>query len=106
MRKAIVVIAACLLLAAATAPPAYAQNAAHKLGRGMANIVTGWLEVPWEIARKTQDKGDIAGIFVAPVTGFFKACGRTIVGFYDVVTCVIPFPRGYEPVIEPEFVFG
>jgi len=85
---------------------AYAGNAARKLGRGVTNIITGWLEIPAEVGRKTAEDGDLAGVLVAPFTGILKAAGRMLGGIYDVVTFAIPIPCGYEPLVEPEFVMG
>ena len=79
-------------------------NAAEKLGRGIANFFTGWVEIPAEFGRVIEKKGDLAAVFVAPFTGIAKAIGRTAVGLYDALTFPIPFPSGYKPVIEPEFV--
>lgn len=104
MRKMVILLLVGIILSALFSLSAYAQNAPRKLGRGLANIATGWLELPLEIGRKTADKGEIAGIFVAPFTGFFKALGRTLAGVYDVATFIIPLPAGYKPLIEPEFV--
>lgn len=104
MRKSVILLLACLMLVFSFSPQAYAQNPAQKLGRGLANIVTGWVEIPLEIGRKTSEEGDVAGFFVAPFTGFLKAIGRTLVGVYDVATFIIPIPAKYKPLIEPEFV--
>lgn len=82
----------------------YGQNAPRKLGRGLANIATGWAEMFVEIGRKVENDGDIAGIFVAPFTGLIKAVGRTLAGVYDTCTFIVPLPRGYKPLLEPEFV--
>lgn len=79
-------------------------NAAEKLGRGLANILTGWVEIPAEVGRQIEKKGDLAAVFVGPILGFCKAIGRTAVGFYDTITFPVPLPSGYKPVIEPEFV--
>ncbi len=88
-------------------PPCYAENPASKLGRGLANIVTGWLEIPIEIGRKTAEGGDVAGIFIAPVTGLLKAVGRTASGILDVGTFIIPLAaKGYGSLIQPELILG
>lgn len=83
----------------------FADDCLTKAGRGIANVATGWLEVPKEVAKQTEKAGDIAGFFVAPIKGIAKGLGRTLAGVYDVVTFLIPIPHDYEPLIEPEFVF-
>jgi putative exosortase-associated protein (TIGR04073 family) len=100
------VMLAVVVLFCYLAPLSYAeQNAAQKLGRGIANLFTGWLEIPYEIGRKiNRDDSMISGIFIGPITGFCKAVGRTAVGMYDILTFPLPIPKGYQPVIEPELV--
>lgn len=83
----------------------YAGDPIRKLGRGVANTATGWIELPKEIMLETERSGDIGGLIVAPFKGIAKAIGRTLVGIYDVATFLIPLPRYYEPLIEPELVF-
>lgn len=83
----------------------YAGDPIQKLGRGITNTATGWLEIPREIGRSVEKSGDIAGIFVGPLKGVFKGLGRTTAGIYDIITFLIPLPRRYEPLIEPEYVF-
>jgi len=105
MRKVILLVTAMALFFTMIAPPVYAKdNPATKLGRGLANLLTGWVEVGAEISRQLEKKGEIAAIFVGPVLGLCKAVGRTAVGAYDAFTFPFPLPAGYKPVIEPEFV--
>jgi len=83
----------------------YAGNPIEKLGRGITNTATGWIEIPKEIGRNAEKSGDMAGLVVGPLKGLTKAISRTAVGIYDLLTFLIPLPRHYEPVIEPEYVF-
>lgn len=103
MRKRFMIVLIFVFLLAADAE-AGDYNAASKLGRGVANFFTGWVEIPAEVGRIIQKKGDLAAVFVAPFTGFVKAVARTAVGLYDALTFPLPLPSGYKPVIEPEFV--
>lgn len=84
----------------------FAGNAIRKLARGVANVSTGWLEVFKQIGRETASNGDLGGIFLGPIKGIFKALGRTAAGVYEVATFIIPVPSYYDPLVEPEFVFG
>lgn len=83
----------------------FAGDPLRKLGRGLANTASGWLEVPAEIFREADRHADIGGFIAAPFKGLFKAVGRTVVGIYEVATFIIPLPSQYRPLIEPEFVF-
>src|SRR5213594_2974199 len=75
----------------------------RKLGRGFAEMATGFLELPGNMVAVGRDDG-AAG---AMTLGFAKGIGmipvRELVGVYDVVTSPIPAPGHYDPVIEPEF---
>ncbi len=97
--------------------PAYAQYEVErtdfpakrqltKLGRGLANVLSGWAEIPKEIYERSRDSETLGGIvFTAPVVGFGKAIGRTAVGFFEVATFFLPIPEDYGPLVEPEFVY-
>ena len=74
----------------------------NKLGRGVANALGGWLEVPWNIGHEyTTQKDRVAGAFTGLVTGLVKGVARTGVGVFEVVTFPFPVPQGYAPVLDP-----
>jgi putative exosortase-associated protein (TIGR04073 family) len=76
----------------------------HKLGRGIVNVFTGWIEVPKNIAKEWRKTDPFTGT----VLGFVKGLGwgfiRTFAGFYEIISFPFPVPRNYEPIMEPEFV--
>ena len=106
MKKVFILILAIILTLSVLGEPAYCgqDNPATKLGRGLANLFTGWLEIPAEIGRQLRKKGEVAATFVGPVLGLCKAVGRTAVGVYETVTFPFPVPPGYKSVLEQEFV--
>ena len=79
------------------------QNALRKLGRGVANVLFGIVEVPNQITKVTSEHGGGAGATYGVGKGFVRWVGREFAGVYDVVTFPVPFPRGYKPVMKPEF---
>lgn len=81
----------------------YAGDPVTKLGRGITNIATGWIEIPKEISKEVRDS-DIGAFIIAPFKGFGKAIARTLAGALETVTFIIPLPRHYESVIEPPLV--
>jgi len=96
--------AAVLALCFAFAPElAHAQSAARKAGRGLAAMTTGFLEVPGNIYKMTNERGPGWGFSLGFVEGLGMIVVRELVGVYDFVTCPFPLPAGFEPVIEPEF---
>jgi putative exosortase-associated protein (TIGR04073 family) len=83
---------------------AYADTPPEKLGRGAANVGTGWLEVPAQITKTSESDGAIAGMTVGLVTGVVYGVRRTFMGVYEVVTFLAPTPQEYKELIEPDFV--
>jgi putative exosortase-associated protein (TIGR04073 family) len=79
------------------------QNALRKLGRGFANVLFGIVEVPNQITKTTAAQGGGAGVTYGVGKGLVRWIGREFAGVYDIVTFPVPFPRGYKPVMRPEF---
>jgi len=87
--------------------PTGLELALTKLGRGFANIMLGWAEVPVTFDRGVQRGRSLGYLLgVAPVLGAARAVIRTSTGVYEVAT--FPFSDkevNYRPVLEPEFIF-
>jgi putative exosortase-associated protein (TIGR04073 family) len=104
MRSRTLVTAAALALALVLLPGlAGAQSAARKAGRGLAAMTTGFLEVPGNIYEMTNERGPGWGFSLGFVQGLGMIVVRELVGVYEFVTCPLPLPSGFEPVIHPEF---
>ncbi|NQT33258.1 MAG: exosortase system-associated protein, TIGR04073 family [Candidatus Omnitrophica bacterium] len=84
----------------------YAQDPARKLGRGLVNIVTGWIELPRNIYDTAVEENVLTGITVGLTKGVGMTVVRTAAGVYETVTFPFPIPENYQPVLEPEFVFS
>ena len=79
----------------------YNNSPVNKLGRGVANAATCWLEVPAEICRVSEDKGPILGYTLGFVEGVFTTLFRGATGIFDAVTFIIP-PYN-KPLMDPEY---
>jgi len=83
------------------------EKALTKLGRGLANIMLGWAEIPVTFDQKLKQGKPLGYLLgVVPVLGTARALMRTSTGVYEVVT--FPFSDrevNYEAVLEPEFIF-
>ena len=84
---------------------AYAKGPADKLIRGVANIFSGWIEIPQTIgeewlASKNATVGIVAGFF----KGTVQTIGRMASGAWDVITFPAAIPAGYEPLYKPDYV--
>ncbi|MCP3968138.1 MAG: exosortase system-associated protein, TIGR04073 family [Lentisphaerae bacterium] len=86
----------------------------EKLGRGVANIAFGPLELlirPWDVA---QDKGNVAALTYGVFKGVAFTVARVVVGTVDIITFPMPLPGctddpkdvgwGYGPMMRPAWV--
>ena len=73
----------------------------RQLGRGVSNVITGILEVPFNMYVISKDQGDVAGSTYGLARGVWRFSVREVVGVFETVTC----PFGWSPIIEPEFFF-
>ena len=114
--KSASLITLMLVLSAGSALAAFSENDAsgpqtdsskmfHKLGCGVANVVTCWLEIPHQIAVEWQQTDPATGFFVGAVKGVGWVFARFTAGVYETVTFAFPTPPSYQPILEPEFVF-
>jgi len=76
----------------------------HKLGRGIVNVLTGWMEIPKEVAEAWRETDPITGVVVGSIKGVGYFAVRFFAGAYEILTFPMPFPENYGPIIEPEFV--
>ncbi len=110
MKKTGLILLSLVLVVAilTTASTSYAQNAfeksMRKLGRGIVNTTTGWMEIPKQIYTESTDKNIAVGLTYGTAKGVGMGLVRTGAGVIDTVT--FPFPiNDYSPLLEPEFVF-
>ena len=75
--------------------PAAAQNPVHKLGRGVSNMLTCWIEIPRNFHLGAQEDNIVKGALWGLVKGFGLAATRLGVGAYEAVSFPIPYPMGY-----------
>jgi len=104
MLLAVPVLMAMVALPAAAATER--EQVGRKLGRGLANMTTGVLEVPGTIHEVTQERGAAWGWTLGFAQGLGNLVVRTMVGCYEFVTAPFALPANYEPIIEPEFAWG
>lgn len=75
-----------------------------KLGRGVLNIVTCWLEIPRNVAIQWEQTDPITGLFVGGAKGIGWGFARLVTGAYETLSFPFPVPPGYVAMIEPEYI--
>lgn len=81
-----------------------------KLTRGFTNMVTAPVEIPREL-RAHWIKGSektyhiIVWLFCGGIKGIVMTPVRIGSGIYDVVTFPIEYPKEYQPLLKPDYVF-
>ena len=73
----------------------------RQLGRGVANVLTGVCEVPFNIYKVNKEDGDFAAITYGVFRGIWRFGVREVVGVGEVIT----FPFGWKSIVDPEFFF-
>ncbi len=81
--------------------PTQERRPADQFGRSICNILFGVLEVPLTILNVTQMEGDFQGASKGVGLGLWHFVVREIVGVVEFVT----FPFGWDPIIEPAYVW-
>ncbi len=108
MQKVMKTLFICLVIVGmiGVATQCYAQDPAKKLGRGLANVLTGWVELPKNIYETSVEENVLSGLTMGLAKGVGMTIVRTGAGVYETVTFPFPIPEDYQPVLEPEFVFS
>ncbi len=75
-----------------------------KLGRGISNIGTGWMEIFNQPTQMAEEKRWPIALAGGIPKGIFYFYMRTMVGVYETVTFFVPAPANYQPIMEPEFI--
>jgi len=72
-----------------------------KLGNGIANIATGFVEIPKTIMVTNRTDGPAYAATAGFMTGMVHMVGRTLCGAYDLATFIIPT----RPIVNPDYVW-
>ena len=96
MQRRVAMGAVILGIAMAAGQRAWAQDPIHKAGRGVVNVLTGWLEIPKQIQLGTQEHNPVFGAGRGAVKGVGLTLLRGGVGIYEALTFPLPLPHGYS----------
>lgn len=84
----------------------YGDGVRTKLGRGIANVFTAPLELirtPEMVGRRTGSLA--ASVTTGVVQGVWQTLVREVVGIYEVLTFYAEAPKGFPPLVKPEYVW-
>ena len=102
-KKTVVIFVAIFLVFGTANAYGYDRNAATKLGRGLANAVTCWIELPKQIWMVSKEREPFTGLVYGSAKGLCYTAIRLVSGAYDTATFLIP---PYDKALnESEFVF-
>lgn len=76
-----------------------------KFVRGVANVATGWLELPNQIRETYREEGLAVALFSGPLRGLGMTLVRTGAGALETVTFFHPMPGFYDPILTPKYVW-
>lgn len=86
-------------------PQDIVEGMATKGVRGVANILTGWVEIPKQIYVTGKETGWVRGSIIGPLKGIGMTVVRTVSGAGELLTFFVAYPGFYDPWIEPRFVW-
>ena len=88
---------------------AWAQDPIHKMGRGLVNVLTGWIELPKQVHLGSQEDNPVVGLGRGLLKGAGLMLLRGGVGLYEAVTFPLPYPKDfaspYEPMELPDYAW-
>jgi len=92
MRNLLVIAIVCSVVLAAS-PFSYAReehSALTKLGDGLVNLLTGWMEIPRQIDISSKSDSPTYGVVQGLIRGIAYTILRTGSGALDAVTFFVP----------------
>lgn len=102
-RTVMLVLCVSVILVCANAYAGTEPNPATKIGRGMVNMATCWIEVPKQICLTSSEYDPLIGLTFGVIKGAVYTVLRGAAGVYDTATFVLP--KYNNILMEPEFVF-
>ncbi len=79
----------------------YPTKVGEKLGTGIANAVTGVVEIPKTMMITGRRHGATYGMTAGFFTGLFHCVGRSVTGALDIATFLIPT----TPIVRPPHIW-
>ena len=101
--KSLLVVSALFFFSSQVAmAQSYPYMSGEKFVVGVANVATGFVELPKNMIIASGEKGVPYGMTVGLVTGIIHTVGRTVVGALDVATFFLPT----GPSVSPPYIWN
>ena len=69
-------------------------------------MTCGFLEIPGNVVKTTQERGAGYGFTLGFAKGLGALVVRELVGVYEFLSAPIEVPQGFVPILKPEFPWG
>jgi putative exosortase-associated protein (TIGR04073 family) len=86
-------------------PEMIAEKMSIKFSRGVANSVTGIVELPKQIVLTGRDMGPVGYAVIGPLKGIGMTIYRTFIGLTESIFFSVPHPGYYDSMIDPAYVW-
>lgn len=90
-----VVVIMALVVSSSLMSSVFAQDPIHKMGRGVGNVLTCWIEIPKNFHLGMQEENPVLGASWGLLKGLGLGLTRLAVGAFESVTFPIPYPNHY-----------
>lgn len=101
MLNLLLMLSALSVFSSQATAESYPEKVGEKLGAGIANVGTGFLEIPKTVIINSRNQGPLYGMTAGLFKGFWFGVCRTGFGIVDVLT--FPFPT--EPFATPKVIW-
>ncbi|HTP64879.1 MAG TPA: exosortase system-associated protein, TIGR04073 family [Geobacteraceae bacterium] len=88
-----------------SSPQEVVDGMMNKAGRGMANMTTGWMELPKQIYETSRDEGAAKGASIGFLKGMGMMMARTLAGVGEFATFFVAYPGFFDPYFDPAYVW-
>ncbi|MFA5167684.1 MAG: exosortase system-associated protein, TIGR04073 family [Candidatus Omnitrophota bacterium] len=75
----------------------------RKLQRGFLNVALSPIEISNELSKEVRNDTFPPSWVAGLGRGSIYTVGRALVGIYEMLTFLVPYPAHYKPVLFPEF---
>ncbi len=95
MRRQGAVLMLVAIMSLGMSPSAWGQDLFHKAGRGIVNVLTGWIEIPKQVHIGSRSSNPVVGLARGAFKGLALAVLRSGIGLFEALTFPFEIPKDY-----------